>query len=201
MTAKKKKKKLVKKPVAYHHGDLRNALRAAAAAILEEEGLSELSLRAVARRAGVSHAAPYRHYPNHKALLIELALEGFEELRTAISTAVSETADKVDRVTAIGGAYMRFTSSRPALAQLMFGSQLPHRDKTPQLSSAADSIGAQFGDTLGDPAMGLAIWATVHGLSMLILDDIIDLGQRRAGSAVLPTRTEILLRSLFNANP
>jgi AcrR family transcriptional regulator len=57
---------------SYHHGDLRNALLGAARSILEEDTLSELSLRAVARRAGVSHAAPYRHFPNHEALLAEL---------------------------------------------------------------------------------------------------------------------------------
>ena len=54
----------------YHHGDLRNGLLEAARAILEEEDLSQLTLRAVARKAGVSHAAPYRHFPNHEALLV-----------------------------------------------------------------------------------------------------------------------------------
>jgi len=198
MTAKKKKKKKpAKKPVIYHHGDLRNGLRAAAIAILEDEGLSALSLRAVARKAGVSHAAPYRHYPNHEALLVELALEGFEELRNAIAAAASKPADRMDRITGIGGAYMRFASSRPALAQLMFGSQLPNRNTVPELTAAADSIGGEIGAALGDPAQGLAVWAAVHGLAMLILDNVIDLGQRRSGTAVLPTRAEILLRSLF----
>src|SRR5665647_811069 len=68
----------------YHHGDLRNGLLEAARAILEEQDLSALTLRAVARRAGVSHAAPYRHFPNHEALLVELGLEGFAELRQFI---------------------------------------------------------------------------------------------------------------------
>ena len=62
----------------YHHGDLRNGLLEAARAILEEQSLSALTLRAVARRAGVSHAAPYRHFPNHEALLVELSVEGFQ---------------------------------------------------------------------------------------------------------------------------
>ena len=60
----------------YHHGDLRNGLLDAARAILEESSLSALTLRAVARKAGVSHAAPYRHFPNHEALLVELGVEG-----------------------------------------------------------------------------------------------------------------------------
>ena len=74
---------------SYHHGDLRNALLEAARSILEEQDLSELSLRAVARRAGVSHAAPYRHFPNHEALLVELAMEGFSELRQEIASAAA----------------------------------------------------------------------------------------------------------------
>ena len=69
---------------SYHHGDLRNGLLDAARAILEEQSLSALTLRAVARRAGVSHAAPYRHFPNHEALLVELGAEGFQELRQYI---------------------------------------------------------------------------------------------------------------------
>jgi AcrR family transcriptional regulator len=191
-------KKAARRPAAYHHGDLRNALRAAAVAILEEEGLQGLSLRAVARRAGVSHAAPYRHYPNHEALLVELAVEGFEALRVAIASAAAAPTDKIDRITGIGGAYTRFASQRPALAKLMFGSQLPNRDKIPELTAAADGIGHEIGVAFADPALGLAVWAAVHGLAMLILENVIDLGQRRAGSAVLPTRAEILLRSLFH---
>jgi len=186
------------KATTYHHGDLRKALRDSAVAILEEEGLAALSLRAVARKAGVSHAAPYRHYPNHEALLVELAVEGFEELRAAIALAAAAPNTRTDRITDIGGAYMRFAAQRPALTQLMFGPQLPNRDTTPELTSAADSIGLEIGTALKDLALGLAVWAAVHGLAMLILDNVIDLGQRRSGTAVLPARAEILLRSLFN---
>src|SRR6201991_1039006 len=82
----------------YHHGDLRNGLLEAARAILEEEPLAALSLRAVARRAGVSHAAPYRHFPNHEALLVELVTEGFAELRQSIVTAVAGPAQEIDRI-------------------------------------------------------------------------------------------------------
>src|SRR5579862_9443874 len=90
----------------YHHGDLRNALIEAARAILEEESLAELSLRAVARKAGVSHAAPYRHFPNHEALLAELATEGFVELRQEIASVVSSPEVESDRIAKIGAAYM-----------------------------------------------------------------------------------------------
>ena len=182
----------------YHHGDLRNALLDAARAILEEESLAELSLRAVARRAGVSHAAPYRHFPNHEALLAELAMEGFAELRAEIVAAGARPGAESARVANLGAAYMRFVAKRPALTRLMFGPQLPNRDAFPALGQAADAIGEEIGKALHDSALGLAVWASVHGLAMLILEDVIDLGQRRSGLDVLPSRAEILLRSLFS---
>src|ERR1700733_13981246 len=187
----------VAKGRAYHHGDLRNGLLEAARAILEEESLAALTLRAVARKAGVSHAAPYRHFPNHEALLVELATEGFVELRGEIVGAASAKGAESDRIAKIGAAYMRFVARRPALARLMFGPQLPNRERFPELGAAADSVGGEIGTALHDPALGLAVWAAVHGLAMLILEDVVDLGQRRSGLNVLPSRAEILLRSLF----
>src|SRR6202789_1316318 len=99
---------------AYHHGDLRNGLLEAARSILEEESLAALTLRAVARKAGVSHAAPYRHFPNHEALLVELAKEGLTELRDAVVGAAASPGTQADRIAHIGGAYMRFVARRPA---------------------------------------------------------------------------------------
>ena len=183
---------------SYHHGDLRNGLLDAARAILEEQSLSALTLRAVARRAGVSHAAPYRHFPNHEALLVELGAEGFQELRQYIVEASKMAGPESDRIANIGAAYMRFVAKRPAVARLMFGPQLPHREKFPALGVAAETIGAEIGAALSDPNLGLAVWAAVHGLAMLVLENIIDLGQRRSGLHVLPSRSEILLRSLFS---
>ena len=184
----------------YHHGDLKNALLDAARAILEEESLAELSLRVVARRAGVSHAAPYRHFPSHEALLAELAIEGFAELRAEILAAAARPSAESDRVADLGAAYMRFVARRPALTRLMFGPQLPNRDAFPALGKAADAVGEEIGNALHDSALGLAVWASVHGLAMLILENVIDLGQRRSGLDVLPSRAEILLRSLFSVN-
>lgn len=183
----------------YHHGDLRKVLRDTAVSLLEKEGLAGLSLRAVARKAGVSHAAPYRHYPNQEALLVELAVEGFEKLRAAIALAATAPNSRTDRITGIGSAYMRFAAQHPALMQLMFGPQIPNRDASPDLTNAADAIGAEISAAMDDPALGLAVWASVHGLAILVLNNVVDLGQRRSGASVLPARTEILLRSLLNA--
>ena len=183
---------------AYHHGDLRNGLLDAARTILEEESLAALTLRAVARKAGVSHAAPYRHFPNHEALLVELSIEGFDELRDSLTEAAKAQGSESDKIANIGAAYMRFVAQRPALARLMFGSQLPNRDQFPALGLKADSIGQEIGNALHDSALGLAVWSAVHGLAMLVLENVIDLGQRRSGLHVLPARAEIILRSLFS---
>jgi AcrR family transcriptional regulator len=183
---------------AYHHGDLRNGLLEAARGILEERSLNALTLRAVARRAGVSHAAPYRHFPNHESLLVELGIEGFQELRRSIVEAAKVAGSESDRIANIGAAYMRFVAKRPAVARLMFGSQLTNRDKFPTLGQAADAIGNEIGAALHDSALGLAVWSAVHGLAMLVLENVIDLGQRRSGLHVLPSRAEILVRSLFS---
>jgi len=144
----------------YHHGDLRNALLDSARRILEEESLADLSLRAVARRAGVSHAAPYRHFPNHEALLVELAKEGFAELREGIAEAgAAASALESDRIAKIGAAYMRFVARRPELASLMFGPQLPNREPSPNSAPPPTPSANEIGTALHDSALGLAVWA------------------------------------------
>ena len=80
----------------------------------------------------------------------------------------------------------------------MFGPQLPNRDLFPKLGEMADAIGNEIGTALHDSALGLAVWAAVHGLAMLILRNVVDLGQRKSGLDVLPSRAEIILRSLFS---
>jgi len=181
----------------YHHGDLAPSLRQAALAILEEEGLQALSLRSVARRAGVSHAAPYRHYPSREALLADVACEGLAQLRSELAQAGAQAGDRAERIVRIGGAYLRFAARQEGLLRLMFGSELPNRSEFPGLAEGTALIGEEIGRALGDAAGGLAMWAAMHGLAMLILDDVIDLGQKQAGLAVAPSRAEILLRSLI----
>ncbi len=180
----------------YHHGDLAAALRDAARAILAEEGLAALSLRSVARRAGVSHAAPYRHYASREALLADVAAEGLTQLRAELAQAAGAPCDPADRIVRIGGAYLRFAARHEGLFRLMLGSELPNRGDFPGLAEATHAIGEDIGNALGDTAGGLAVWAAVHGLALLILENVIDLGQKQAGLAVAPSRAEILLRSL-----
>src|ERR1700730_14389836 len=115
----------------YHHGQLVPALRESARAILESEGLDRFSLRSVARRAGVSHAAPYRHYSSREALLADVAMKGLAELQGDVAAAGALHGDKGERIVHIGGAYLRFSVSHSGLLRLMFGSELPSRAAIP----------------------------------------------------------------------
>ena len=180
----------------YHHGELAPKLRESARAILEEEGLEALSLRSVARRAGVSHAAPYRHYANREALLAAVAVEGLARLHAELSQAGAAPGDKPERIVQLGAAYLRFACRHAGLMRLIFGSELRNRSGFPGLAEATAAIGEAVGRALGDPAAGLGAWAAMHGLAMLILENIIDLGQKQAGLEVVPSRAGILLRSL-----
>ena len=183
----------------YHHGDLAPSLRQAAREILESEGLAALSLRSVARRAGVSHAAPYRHYASREALLADVAVEGLAELRGEIAQAAAVPADRAETIVRIGRAYMRFAVRHAGLLRLMFGSELPNRTGFPGLTEATAAIGDDIGRAIGNSPAGLAVWAAIHGLAMLILENVIDLGQTQAGMDVVPSRAEIILRSLTEA--
>lgn len=144
---------------AYHHRDLRAALLRTAGKMLEREGLASLSLRALARRAGVSHNAPYRHFPDRERLLAALAGEGFELLGNALESRPRRE---------MGEAYVEFALAHPQRFRLMFGG-LVHLEKLDQ--RAYDSLQKAFAD-LGDQAQyaAAAAWGLVHGLSHLLLD-------------------------------
>lgn len=148
----------------YHHGDLPAALLRAAGRTLENRGIAALSLRDVARRAGVSHNAPYRHFPDREALLAALAAEGFARL-------VERLRGKAGRD--IGEAYVRFALEQPQRFRLMFGGVLPLA-KHPELSIAAKTAYQVLVDAFRDlprPEVAAAAgWSLVHGLSHLLLE-------------------------------
>src|SRR3970040_1414973 len=96
----------------YHHGDLRTALLRSSSKILEKEGVSKLSVREAARRAGVSHNAPYRHFPDRESLLAGIATEGFSMLGAALQGSSGK---------AMGEDYVRFALEHPQRVRLMFG--------------------------------------------------------------------------------
>ncbi len=113
----------VRSRAGYHHGDLREALLEAAESLLREEGLGGLTLRACARRAGVSHAAPKHHFPDVSTLLSEVAARGFDRLAEALVTAREAAgADPGRRFTAAARTYVKFARRHPAHFRLMFRS-------------------------------------------------------------------------------
>ena len=185
----------------YHHGDLGPALRESARAILEEQGLDGLSLRSVARRAGVSHAAPYRHYASREALLADVASEGIASLRAELAQAATAPAEKSERIVRIATIYLRFAVRHPGLIRLIFGPEFRNRSSFSALSRATLALTEDIGRAIADPVAGLAAFAAIHGLAMLVLENVIDLGQQQSGWDVAPPRAAILLRSLLELQP
>ncbi len=124
----------------YHHGDLRRALIDAALVMVTEEGAWNFTLREVARRAGVSHAAPYNHFEDKTALLAEVAALGFESLRQTLDdTARGERRSARQAVAGIAAAYVRFGVEQPAHYRLMFGAELAEKAHYPTLQTASDA--------------------------------------------------------------
>lgn len=165
-----------KKP--YHHGDLREALLAAAAAALAEMPLEEVSLREIARRAGVSHAAPKHHFSSLGTLLGEVAAQGFERFVAALAEAADQGMDQSPsaRMQAMARAYLRFAAANPAVYGLMFGKR-EQVEPTPRMVTAMMAAWAQLETQVAaivGPQRAIhgatLVWSTVHGLAMLKLD-------------------------------
>jgi AcrR family transcriptional regulator len=163
---------------AYHHGDLPGACVRAAVELLEAGGSAELSLRAVARRAGVSPAAPYRHYADREALASAVAAVGYRELAARLAAA-HPSPSTPEELAEVAVAYVEFAIERPALFRLMFGEPCDRDNMDRVAATGAVSaylrgiVERSFPD--GDAeALGTAIWALVHGLAFLHLDGKLD---------------------------
>jgi AcrR family transcriptional regulator len=162
----------------YHHGDLRAACLRAAMELLEEDGATALSLRAVARRAGVSPGAPYRHYADRDALISAVAAVGYRELAAHLAVAHPAPSRPVD-LAAVAVAYVDFALQRPALFRVMF-SEPCDRDSSERVAATtaiAEYVGAIVRQSFPGAdveALSTAIWALVHGLAFLHLDGKLD---------------------------
>ncbi len=158
----------------YHHGDLRSALLAAAESELLEKGVEAFSLRSVAKRAGVSHAAPAHHFGDATGLLTALAAYGFQEfLATQHAFEARAPQTPRDQLIAAGLGYVGFARTRPALFKLMFGSQRTDYSDAALGSAAEAAIGHLTSQVklVGSVAAQdvAAVWATAHGLADLII--------------------------------
>ncbi|MEW2134748.1 TetR/AcrR family transcriptional regulator [Streptomyces sp. NPDC005435] len=190
----------------YHHGDLRAALLESAERTLREKGAGALSLRELARAAGVSHAAPGRHFKDKQALLDALALDGYERLDRTLTaaTAAAPGAPLEQRMAALARAYLGFAVENPELLELMFARK--HEPAgSGHLAAAVDrtlgSLTRLFTDAQergeivqGDPErITLVAAASLHGLAALIAGCALDADDAMAG---LDEHVHLLLHGL-----
>jgi AcrR family transcriptional regulator len=182
--------------MTYHHGNLKEALLEAAGDLLAIEGPEKLSLRGVARLAGVSQSAPYRHFSEKDELLAEVGQNGFRRLKQVTEERLEGVADHRERLHIAGASYVEFAQQHPHLFRLMFGPMMMKEVEYPHLTrSCQDCFGVLLGVITagqadgvfrsGDPeVLGTAAWSTVHGIAHLTLD-----GQ-------LPSRKEATFESV-----
>ena len=159
----------------YHHGDLSRALVLAGRQILEKEGPAGLSLRAVARVAGVSPAAPYHHFKDKCDLMAAVASEGWHELSDAIAKARAEARDERHGLSEIGVAYVTFARQNPALYRLMYDSacdreEMPDHAKDDssgygQVRQALIAVGVDPNNELDLRLATIASWCAAHGVA------------------------------------
>jgi AcrR family transcriptional regulator len=159
---------------SYHHGDLRRALLDAAVAAIAEAGAAALSLRDLARRAGVSHAAPAHHFGDKAGLLTAVAVEGYRRLGAALRAAYQDTGSFLE----VGVAYVRFALDNRPYFEVMYRPELYHAGD-PELVAARQASAALLYGPAGDVSLtgvgaerlaaGVAAWSLMHGLITLWL--------------------------------
>ena len=200
--------------VAYHHGDLPAALLAAVESAVTDGGVSGVSLRDVARRAGVSHSAPAHHFGSKAGLLTAFATAGYQLLAESVlaEVAASDPADGPAELAAIGRGYVRFAVGHPAHFEVMFRLDALNRDD-PRFTAASETAyglllatieRCQADDRLhGRPPELVAVsaWSMVHGLSALwisgrLAERITEQDPRRLAAAVSDLFVEAVLPKL-----
>ncbi len=163
---------------AYHHGDLANALLAAAMAVVEIGGPEAVSLRELAQSLGVSRAAPYRHFADRDALLAAVAARGFEDLNVGYEAALGATGDDREVLRAATRVYLDFAKRRPGLFKLMFESDFLGRETPPavmigpanhayQLLWRAMKSACPGADERTIKARTITMWSTIYGYIVL----------------------------------
>jgi AcrR family transcriptional regulator len=200
----------------YHHGALHDALLKAAETVLERDGLAGLTLRAAAREAGVSHAAPTHHFGDLTGLLSELAAIGFRQFNAAMAAAGSGGPSLLDKAMARAKAYVAYARAHPGMYGLMFRTERLdmtrpslHEAANASFAGLAGAIGASRHEQIAAEALSLdqaaaiaRAWSLVHGFTMLLLDGRLgDILHRLPKGTDPETLLDAMLRSTAGRPP
>lgn len=189
--------------------NLRGAVLAASLDLIEAEGLDALSMREVARRAGVSHQAPYHHFGDREGILAALVQDGFARLTADMRRAIAKAPNPMGRFQAIGLAYVNFALSHPAHFKVMFRSELVSMQRHEETRAKADSCfdllvsvvdevaALRWGKR--DETLPVTAWALAHGVATLALEGKLDRhvgksksAQKAAAEAILRRFTDLI---------
>jgi AcrR family transcriptional regulator len=194
---------------SYHHGALREELLSASLHLIEAEGIGAVSLRRVAREAGVSPGAPYHHFADRASLLAALSAQGFRLLASELAAAKATASSPVHALSALLRAYVAFAQQQPAYFRLMFRPELSQPQKHPDVEAAGDAASGYLEETVADcvhagiisaaqaDCLAVTIWGLGHGLASLWLD-----GQLRHtwdDPGALTAQITVLLESVLGA--
>ena len=202
---------------SYHHGDLHEALLKAAEKVLERDGLAGLTLRAVAREAGVSHAAPAHHFGDLTGLVSELAAIGFRQYNAAMAAAGASGTTLLEKGMASAKAYVAYAQAHPGMYGLIFRTVKRLDYSRPSLNEASEAAFAGLAGSVAahrqeqiskdslslDQAAAIARnWSLVHGFTMLLLDGrLSDILHRLPEGTTAETLLDAMLRAAMSRPP
>lgn len=193
----------------YHHGDLRQTLIDTALELVAEQGVTQWSLREVARRIGVSHTAPYRHFSDRDSLLAAVAERGFQEMSQHLQQTLNNTpTDPDNRLQAIGVAYIQYAIAHPCEYQIMFRTSLEDEQKYSDLAKAATKAFSILVNVIAEgqktsifrsgnsKELAQVAWSLVHGLSMLLIDGHLKVPKNSSVEIVATYTTQMLSQGI-----
>jgi len=194
----------------YHHKDLRNALIEETLAVLAEGGFATLTLRELARRLGVTHAAPYAHFADKRALLEAVAIVGFERLTEALEPIAASSLPAETKIVEMSRAYLRFGQGQPNLYRLMFVAPevtdengecvglhgAGQRAFATLIGAIAELESGRSNDAADLQDRATAAWALVHGVAMLTIDDRTALKSERSPDEIVEMAAAIFVKGL-----
>ena len=196
----------------YHHGDLRQKIIDEALSWIVKENIATLSLRGIARRIGVSHNAPYRHFPDKESLLVEIAEIGFDRLHQALEKAAKDSLNNHQyQLENVGMAYIQYALNDRAYYRVMFCDRQLVCEQYPELNQLYQTAfevllntikaGQEAEIFIGQDSLQLArvCWSMTHGLSMLAIDNQLNISNKDELLQLARTATRVVSTGLIQA--